>query len=97
MPPLLWRTKLLHTSSMLSNLLGARAWRATAVLAICVMTAAGCGKDDPVQPVTPMPVGTLAPDFSLSDVNPASPTGGQAVSPRSKLDRVSAWYFGHAT
>ena len=96
MPPLFWPTKLLHTLSMLSNLNRTRLWRATALLAICVVAVAGCGKDDPA-PLVPMPVGTLAPDFSLSDVNPASPTGGQAVSPRSKLARVSAWYFGHAT
>ena len=72
--------------------------RAAAVLAICVIAVAGCDKNDaPNKPVTPMAVGTLAPDFSLGDVNPASPTGLQAVSPRSKLNRVSAWYFGHAT
>ncbi len=39
----------------------------------------------------------LAPDFSLLDVNPASPTANQPVSPRDYLMRVSAWYFGHAT
>jgi hypothetical protein len=37
------------------------------------------------------------PDFSLLDVNPASPTANQPVSPRDYLMRVSAWYFGHAT
>jgi len=37
------------------------------------------------------------PDFSLTDVNPNSPTSGQAVSPRDYLEQVSAWYFGHAT
>jgi hypothetical protein len=37
------------------------------------------------------------PDFALSDVNPASGTFGQAVSPRDYLQQVSAWYFGHAT
>jgi hypothetical protein len=42
-------------------------------------------------------VGDLAPDFSLLDVNPASPTSGQPVSPRDYLQRVSGWYFGHAT
>jgi hypothetical protein len=39
----------------------------------------------------------MAPDFSLMDVNPNSQTGGQPVSPRDYLMRVSAWYFGHAT
>ena len=76
----------------------ARLGRATALLAICVLVLVGCDKNDaPNKPVPSMPVGTLAPDFSLNDVNPASPTGLQAVSPRSKLNRVSAWYFGHAT
>ena len=37
------------------------------------------------------------PDFSLTDVNPNSPTKDQAVSPRDYLEQVSAWYFGHAT
>jgi hypothetical protein len=36
------------------------------------------------------------PDFALQDVNPASPTVGEPVSPRDHLDQVSAWYFGHA-
>lgn len=42
-------------------------------------------------------VGDLAPDFSLLDVNPASPTANQPVSPRDYLQRVSGWYFGHST
>jgi hypothetical protein len=37
------------------------------------------------------------PDFSLVDMNPASATYGQAVSPHDHLGRVSAWYFGHST
>lgn len=36
-------------------------------------------------------------DFSLPDVNAASPTGGQNVSPRDFQGRVSAWYFGHSS
>ena len=43
------------------------------------------------------PVFEVVPDFSLLDVNPASPTANQPVSPRDYLMRVSAWYFGHAT
>lgn len=39
----------------------------------------------------------LAPDFALLDVNPASPTSGQQVSPRNFQGRVSAWYFGHSS
>jgi hypothetical protein len=44
-----------------------------------------------------IPVGALVSDFSLQDVNPASPTADQPVSPRDYLQRVSGWYFGHAT
>jgi hypothetical protein len=36
-------------------------------------------------------------DFSLADVNETSPSFGQPVSPRDYLERVSGWYFGHAT
>jgi len=39
----------------------------------------------------------LAPDFSLTDVNPTSASHDQSVSPRSHLEKISAWYFGHAT
>lgn len=42
----------------------------------------------------PLP-GPMA-DFTLADVNPASPTYDQQVSPRDYLGKVSAWYFGHA-
>lgn len=42
------------------------------------------------------PAGPL-PDFSLTDVNPASPTAGRMVSPRQHLGAVSAWYFASAT
>jgi hypothetical protein len=65
------------------------------LIAACVVMA-GCGKDDPA-PLVPMSVGTLAPDFTLTDVNPASGSYNQPVSPRSQLGKVSAWYFGHAT
>jgi hypothetical protein len=37
------------------------------------------------------------PDFSLTDVNPASDTSGRKVSPRDLQGAVSAWYFGHST
>lgn len=43
---------------------------------------------------SPLPI---LPDFSLTDVNPNSATYTQKVSPRDYLDKVSAWYFGHAT
>lgn len=39
----------------------------------------------------------VVPDFSLVDVNPATPTHDQDVSPRDYLGRVSAWYFIHST
>lgn len=39
----------------------------------------------------------VVPDFSLMNVNPASSTYGQPVSPRDYLQQVSGWYFGHAT
>jgi len=81
---------------MLSNPHRTSLRRATVLLAICVILVAGCGKDDPA-PLVPMAVGTLAPDFTLTDVNPASPSALQPVSPRSQLGKVSAWYFGHAT
>lgn len=37
------------------------------------------------------------PDFSLVDVNPATPSYQQDVSPRDYLGKVSAWYFIHTT
>lgn len=43
-----------------------------------------------------LPEGVM-PDFVLEDVNLSSATYQQTVSPREKLDRVSAWYFGHST
>jgi hypothetical protein len=45
---------------------------------------------DPPPPQAPMP------DFSLADVNPASPSYDRQVSPRDYLGKVSAWYFGKA-
>ncbi len=63
-----------------------------AVLAVVLVL--GCSKDNPVEPLPP---DTVVPDFSLEDVNPNSATAAQPVSPRDQLQRVSAWYFGHAT
>ena len=37
------------------------------------------------------------PDFGLEDVNATSSRLGQVVSPRDYLQKVSGWYFGHAT
>ncbi len=39
----------------------------------------------------------LVADFSLEDLNPGSVRAGEAVSPRDYLERVSGWYFIHAT
>ena len=42
-------------------------------------------------------IGQPAPNFTLVDVNAASPRSGQTISPRDYLQQVSGWYFGHAT
>lgn len=39
----------------------------------------------------------LATDFQLPDVNPNSASHGAMVSPRDEMQKISAWYFGHAT
>ncbi|MCC7140500.1 MAG: hypothetical protein IT349_00230 [Candidatus Eisenbacteria bacterium] len=39
----------------------------------------------------------LAADFSLPDVNTASPSHNLLISPRNKQQKLTAWYFGHAT
>lgn len=57
-----------------------------------ILATVGCKDDDPVTP-GPEP----APAFTLKDVNPTSVTFDQDVSPRDHLEKVSAWYFGHAT
>ena len=45
------------------------------------------------------PEGEASPQtaFSLTDINPASATANQAVSPRDYLEQVSGWYFTHST
>ena len=63
---------------------------ASSLLALLVLTA-GCG--DPVTGPTTGPM----PDFHLDDVNPASATFGDSVSPRQYTGVISAWYFGHST
>lgn len=40
---------------------------------------------------------SAVPDFSLPDLNAASPRYGQSVSPRDYMEKVSGWYFIHAT
>ena len=68
---------------------------ATAVVLVTIgLGAWGCGgSGGPTQTNT----GVVAPDFTLTDMNPASPTGGNPVSVRDLIGKVSAWYFGHAT
>jgi hypothetical protein len=44
----------------------------------------------------PPALGSPMPDFSLADVNPASASYAQQVSPRDYLGKISAWYFGKA-
>lgn len=40
---------------------------------------------------------TDLPDFTLEDVNPASPRFEQAVSPSDYQGKATAWYFGYST
>jgi len=63
------------------------------LLPLCALAllAAACGDDEPTAPTG------VVPDFLLVDANPNSSTYSLTVSPRSYLDRVSAWYFGHST
>jgi hypothetical protein len=39
----------------------------------------------------------VVPEFALLDLNPSSLTFEQPVSPRDHLEKVSGWYFTHAT
>lgn len=45
----------------------------------------------------PLGDGTAAPEFTLVDVNPASPSFEQELGVSSVLERGSVWYFGHST
>jgi len=65
------------------------------LLASVLVLPTGC--EDDVSGPTTGPLEGLAPNFSLNDVNPNSPSSGQALSPRQQLQKISAWYFGHAT
>ena len=58
---------------------------------------AACGGSSSTLPSGNVDVGLVAPDFLLEDVNAASPTTAEDVSPRDYLGKVSAYYFGHAT
>jgi hypothetical protein len=61
---------------------------------ICAGLFPGCGFDNSSD--EPQLI-SLAPSFSLLDVNPNSATFDQQVSPSSFPGKVTAWYFGHAT
>jgi hypothetical protein len=68
-----------------------RAAAAIGLTALLALAVGACGDDE----TNPPPEGVM-PDFALKDVNPASATFDQDVSPRDYLDGVSAWYFGDA-
>ena len=71
---------------------------ASAVLATALLVTSGCGGGASSVPVAAgMPIGSLAPDFSLPDVNPSSATFATEVAPSQYVGSASAWYFGHAT
>ena len=71
-----------------------------AVLALllgALILLAGC-KDEKTLVTDPIVTSSdLVEDFTLLDVNPNSTTHDQPVSPRDYMQKVSAWYFGHAT
>jgi hypothetical protein len=48
-------------------------------------------------PSSPLEIEGQVPDFSLADVNGSSASSGNDVSPRDHLQKVSGWYFTHAT
>jgi hypothetical protein len=66
------------------------------ILALAAAALVSSCEDDPAQPREELNP-SLAPNFSLLDVNPKSVRHGESVSPRDYLGKVSAWYFGHAT
>jgi len=67
------------------------------LLAVCVaLLATGCSDDEKDEVLAPPPAEKV-PDFSLLNVNPASPLANQQVSPRQLEGKISAWYFAHST
>lgn len=70
-------------------------------VACLALLAALAGCSDPCVGSAPAGAGPQAqvpvPDFGLLDVNPTSATSGETVSPRDRIGRTSAWYFGAAT
>lgn len=66
----------------------------TTLMVVSLLALFGCGADEIAGP---QPGAGAVPDFSLTDLNPGSPTSGKDVSPRQYLGKISAWYFGHST
>lgn len=65
---------------------------------LCLLSlACGAPVGTPAVDAGSQAIGSLVPDFSLPDVNPASPRAGAAVSPRDYAGVVTGWYFGHST
>lgn len=63
--------------------------------AVLATLATAC-QPPPVAP-TPLAAGTQVPDFSLTDVNPASPRAGTNLGPSTFAGTVTGWYFGHSS
>ena len=61
-------------------------------LSLIVAGAIACSSPEEAPP----PTGVF-PDFSLVDQNPNSASFEQEISPRDHLEKVSGWYFIHAT
>lgn len=64
---------------------------------LCVVVANDGELDGPPGQASTRVVAGPATDFSLPDVNATSPRFGAPVSPRDYLQKVSGWYFGHAS
>jgi hypothetical protein len=65
--------------------------RPAVLLLALALVALGC------QPAVGVSDDGRVPDFSLVDLNPASPRSGATVSARDYEGRVSGWYFGHSS
>ncbi len=67
------------------------------ICALLIGSVLGCSDDNTNAPKQEIVLGEVVPDFTITDVNATSATLGTGVSPRQHLQKVSAWYFGHAT
>jgi hypothetical protein len=77
-----------------------RAKAAALLRSACMRLVKVARKYDLLIPAYDVPLhepGEVVAEVELLDVNDASPTAGEYVSPRDHLGGVSAWYFGHAT